>query len=177
MIHAMIDIETLGVGKDAPLFEIGVQLFELHAHGDERNGREVAHGHWHVDIMDVMWRTGRCPQSDTLDWWRKQQYDPTVVDDRVELSEALKGIDRLYTTHAIERTWANSPSFDLVILEGHYSVFGDQPPWMYYEELDFRTMRWLAKRMGWEQPEVEVTHNALEDCRLQTRLLMEMLNV
>jgi len=42
----------IDIGKNAPLFEVGVVLF---------------------DIMDVMWRTGRCPQQGTLDWWREQQ--------------------------------------------------------------------------------------------------------
>lgn len=173
MINAMIDIETIGVGKNAPLFEVGVVLFDI----DDEAGREVAFGHWHVDIMDVMWRTGRCPQQETLNWWRTQQYDPTVVDDRVTLSDCLGGLANIYAKHDVDRTWANSPSFDLIILEGHFEVFGDETPWTYREELDFRTLRWAAKRKGWVQPEAEPTHNALEDCRLQVKLLMEMLNV
>lgn len=172
MIHAMVDIETLGVGKDAPLFEIGVQLFDIDT------GTEIGYEHWHVDIMDVMWQTGRCPQPDTLDWWRKQTYDPSKEVDRVTLSDALFGMTSLWDEHPIEMTWANSPSFDLIILDGHFRTLGwFDAPWSYRQELDFRTMRWAAKRKGWVQPEAEPSHNALEDCRLQTKLLMEMLNV
>lgn len=50
MINAMIDIETIGVSKNAPLFEVGVVLFDI----DKVEGNEVSFGHWHVDIMDVM---------------------------------------------------------------------------------------------------------------------------
>lgn len=177
MIHAMVDIETVGVGKDAPLFEIGIQLFALEKQGSEMNGTEIASGHWHVNIMDVMWQTGRCPQPDTLDWWRRQAYDPSAIVDRVTLSDSLHGMRALYDDHPVEMTWANSPSFDLIILEGHFQSLGWTVPWSYKEELDFRTMRWAAKRRGWVQPEVEPTHSALEDCRLQTKLLMEMLHV
>lgn len=170
MIQAMIDIETLGVGTQAPLFEIACVLFD-------EEFEEVSHMHAHVDIMDVMWRTGRCPQPDTLEWWRGQQYDPTVVDDRVVLAEALGDLHALYANYSVEKTWANSPSFDLIILEGHFAVFGDGTPWTYREELDFRTVRWVAQRKGWQQPKTAPTHNALEDCRLQISLLKEMLNV
>jgi len=88
-------------------------------------------------------------------------------------SLCLEGLANLYAKHEVDKTWANSPSFDLIILEGHWET----PPWTYREELDFRTLRWAAKRKGWIQPETEPTHNALEDCRLQVKLLMEMLNV
>lgn len=171
MIHAMIDIETLGVGTQAPLFEIACVLF------NPENGEEISHMHAHVDIMDVMWRTGRCPQPGTLDWWRTQQYDPTVVDDRVTLSDSVSDLIALYEGRSVEKTWANSPSFDLVILEGHFASVGEEVPWSYREELDFRTVRWMAKRKGWTQPRTAPTHNALEDCRLQVGLLMEMINV
>jgi len=168
MKHAMIDLETLGVGMGAPLFEIGLSFFDFE---NEVDGSRLIC----VDIMDVMWTTGFCPQPDTLKWWRSQEYDPTA-NDRVSLSEALSETNRIFEEFKPDFVWANSPSFDCIILEQHYNALGMQKPWTYRQELDFRTIRWLAKQKGWtDTTNRVVTHNGEEDANQQADLLKEMI--
>jgi len=171
--HAMIYIETLGVGNNAPLFEIGVQLF---------NPMEDSLGDTMflpVDIMDVMLKTGRCPQPEILQWWREQEYDPLGVGGvRIHLMPALHQLKMFFKSHEIDKVWANSPSFDLVIIEGHYKDMQmSPPPWTYKQELDYRTIRWRAELLGYQAPDTPPNHNALDYARLQAETLMEMLKL
>jgi len=169
---AMIDIETLGVGVNAPLFEIGVQLFNP-IEGKLGDSLFIP-----VDIMDVMLRTGRCPQPDTLQWWREQEYDPLSAGAvRVHLMPALHQLKMFFKSHEIGKVWANSPSFDLVLIEGHCRDVGFEPPWTYRQELDYRTIRWRAELLGYQRPDAQPNHNALDDARLQATTLMEMLKL
>lgn len=168
-MHAMIDIETVGLGVTAPLFEIGVVLF------DPKECKPLEELSLQVDLMDVMWRTGFCPQPETLDWWRKQEHDPTTVDayERYKLVPALKELTEFLTKFKVEFVWANSPSFDLVILELHYMAVGLKEPWTHKQELDFRTALWLYGDV--KKPANELPHCALSDAKHQVLILSEIM--
>lgn len=169
MTHAMIDIETLGVGVSAPLFEIGICVFD--------NTQILKSDLFRVDILDVMFKTGFIPQRETLEWWSKQEYDPTNHEDFTwPLKSALHALNRFMDEHGVRYVWANSPSFDLVILERHYEAVGIPKRWSYSRELDFRTVKYLAKEKAWPGSGDEPTHNAREDAILQAKLLLEMLS-
>ena len=177
MKHIMIDLETLGVGHNVPIFEIGLTVFDLPANGLPPLQLEMTSKQIDVDIMDVMWRTGFCPQPGTLDWWRTQQYDPskTRLVDRVSLSDALSETVRVFREFEPEFVWANSPSFDLVILEQHFAAVGMKKPWTYKQELDWRTLKWLARQHGFVLPDGGPNHKAVDDSDRQTEILKEML--
>jgi hypothetical protein len=173
MNHAMIDIETLGLGVRAPLFEIGVCIFDFEK-------LEIISSHQiNVDLLDVVFKTGFAPQQDTVDWWRKQTYDPTDGKNRMSLARSLNKLDLRLAEADVKNVWGNSPSFDMVILEQHYQAIGKKPGWSYKQELDFRTVRWVHRDLlGREMPEVadeKVSHNAERDAQQQTETLFHML--
>lgn len=169
-MHAMIDIETLGIGQHVPLFEIGICVFKP-------KEKEIVESYQiNVDLLDVVLSTGFIPQKGTIDWWRTQDYDPRTMP-RVTLKDALLGLTEVLAEHDVTHVWGNSPSFDCIILEQHYDALGLKKPWSYSKELDFRTVRWLYRDyVGQELGETgAVKHNAREDAVQQTELLMKML--
>lgn len=179
-MHAMIDIETLGIGHNVPMFELGLKLFRVN---EDMNGMGFSFALkermvWHIDLLDVVLSTGFVPQKDTVRWWQEQSYDPRVMP-RVHLKDALLELTGVFQKAPVEFVWGNSPSFDLVILEQHYSALGLDKPWNFRMELDYRTIRWLYKtRYRGETPkEVAglVAHNAADDAEGQATTLIQML--
>ena len=170
MNHAMIDIETLGIGIGVPLFEIGVCVFQ------PKEKRIIDSIQFNVDLLDVVLSTGFVPQQRTIDWWRQQEYDPRCQP-RLSLKDALLGLNHVLQEHGVTHVWGNSPSFDCAILEAHYEAIGLKKPWSYSKELDFRTIKWLYRDyVGLELGEIPlVKHNAREDAVQQTELLLRML--
>lgn len=168
-MHAMIDLETLNVGASAPIFEIGVCFFDL----DRRE--LVSSTQWNVDLLDVILTTGFCPNQETIKWWQEQAYDPRSLP-RVSLIDALGGLSAEFENNKAEKVWANSPSFDCVLLQRHYEACKMPVPWRYSQELDFRTIRWMSSR--WDNLDYvakHVSHNAREDAVAQTEMLFEMI--
>lgn len=170
MNHAMIDIETLGIGIGVPLFEIGVCIFQP---------KEKTIGDSYqinVDLLDVIITTGFSTQQGTIDWWRTQEYDPRTMP-RYSLKDSLLALTSFLEKNEVTHVWGNSPSFDCVILEQHYDALGLKKPWSYSKELDFRTVKWLYRDyVGLELGETgAVKHNAREDAIQQTELLLKML--
>lgn len=171
MNHAMIDIETLGIGIGVPLFEIGVCIFEPNEKRIINSSYQI-----NVDLLDVVLSTGFVPQKGTIDWWRTQSYDPRTLP-RYSLKDALLRLNHVLAEHGVTHVWGNSPSFDCAILEQHYNSLGLKKPWSYSKELDFRTIKWLYRDyVGQELGETgAVSHNAREDAIQQTELLLKML--
>lgn len=173
MNHVMIDIETLGVGVSAPLFEIGAVVMDM------QNRRIIAKFRVHVDIMDVMWKTGFPVQTETLSWWRTQKYNPSEIIDRIKLRDALQSLTELFKNYEISFVWGNSPSFDMVILNRHYEACGMKAPWRYSKELDFRTMKWIYTQVHGEpdgpMPINNRPHDSLEDASYQASILFGMM--
>lgn len=170
-MHAMIDLETLNVGSSAPLFEIGICVFDI-------NERKIyGSTQFNVDLLDVILTTGFCPNPDTIKWWQEQAYDPRSLP-RKSLKDSLLGLTEVIEKNEVDYVWGNSPAFDCVLLERHYEACGLVKPWKYNRELDFRTIRWLRGQQGWT-PKGErgaVSHNAREDAVGQTEALFEMLS-
>lgn len=169
-MHAMIDLETLNVGTSAPLFEIGVCVFDI-------NERKIyGSTQFNVDLLDVILTTGFCPNQDTIKWWQSQSYDPRTLP-RKSLKDSLLGLTDVLELSKVDFVWGNSPAFDCVLLERHYEACGLVKPWKYNKELDFRTIRWIRDQQGWMPKGVRgvVSHNAREDAVAQTEALFEML--
>lgn len=169
-MHAMIDLETLNVGVSAPLFEIGITLFNI------KDLTIAGSMQFNVDLLDVILTTGFCPNPETIKWWQAQSYDPRSLL-RNGLKDTLLQLSQLMIGNSVDMVWGNSPSFDCVLLQRHYEACDLPVPWTYKQELDFRTVRWLRKLQGWE-PKTErgpVMHNAMQDSIDQTHALFDML--
>lgn len=166
MNHAMIDIETLDTRPSAVVLTVGVVVFG----NDYREHRafEVA-----LPIAAQLMK-GRTIDSETLNWWNDQP-DPTQQQTfRTPSTRAFSDLNALF--RSVEYTvsggiWADSPSFDLVILENLFRDFDIDCPWTYKQHRDLRTLRKLT---GYNDDDLEfsgVKHVALHDARHQVRVL------
>lgn len=169
MKHIMVDIETLGTGSQAPLFQIGYCTFNIKE--NTVDDPTVLH----VDLLDVILQTGFAPELDTIAWWRRQEYDPAVREN-YGLQEALDIFSSFMDT-VDGFIWANSPSFDLVILEQHYIATGGVKPWSFRKEVDMRTIKWLHDELPYPQAnfvEPSERHNAGADALAQAENVLSM---
>lgn len=170
-MHAMIDLETLNVGIAAPLFEIGICIFDM------EQKEIISSQQWNVDLLDVILTTGFCPNQDTIKWWQDQSYDPRSMP-RQSLRDSLLEVTDYLRIQKVDKVWANSPSFDCILMQRHFEACKLLVPWKYSQELDFRTIHWLRGQQGWTPKEQRgaVSHNAREDAVGQTEALFEMLS-
>ena len=142
--RVMIDIETLGLEPGAALLSIGAVKFGADGLGDEFY-RETLD--WHLSDCGTF--VGR------------------TLTDGVELATALK--DFYVWTENADEYWANSPKFDMTMLETAADAVDVAAPWEYYELRDVRTVKNLP---GVDEPEFNGTeHHALDDAKHQARLV------
>jgi len=111
-------------------------------------------------------QAGLSVEGRTLAWWLGQ--DDTAQQQLTggePLGRALADFNDF--VRGAERVWANSPSFDLRILEAAMDAVGITPAWEYYEERDFRTLKNLP---GTPDVERHNEHDALADAEYQAEV-------
>jgi exodeoxyribonuclease VIII len=171
--HLMLDLETFATTPDAMVIEVAAILFD--PLGPPADPREHVNLSLALDPTEqIMWRRAIDPA--TVDWWETQPITPGAkahesghnVQGLAEALREMIGGDRPAVV------WANSPSFDCVILRHLFRQAGaGDLPWHFRVEHDCRTIRTLAQATGWVQPlgiDTGLTaHAALDDCTLQAR--------
>jgi len=161
----MIDIETLSTQPDACVVAIGAAVFNDHEVTDTW-GCTIRHQDWHGHIDPA-----------TVKWWIEQSMDAkhatfangiTDKEAMMQLKDFIQGADEI---------WANSPSFDLVILKKWWLRVspGYHMPVSYRNERDCRTIFREADRLSielgnaWAQG---TAHNAVDDAANQSRAII-----
>jgi hypothetical protein len=119
---------------------------------------------------------GRTVDASTLQWWVQQVAagTPCPLDGTLDIDYALSGLGRFAKSQGsfIKHVWANSPSFDCVLLEHAFRQNRLEFPWSFWQWLDFRTamkaMRFDPKTL----PRVGTHHNAFDDAVWQARAVV-----
>lgn len=165
----MIDIESMAVGPNAGLIQVGAIPFDSRTGLVKPDFFEVD-----VDLISALMAGGEV-DGGTVRWWQdlkgpKLKRPKDVRGALHELSTWLKKYPD------VKRVWAQGPSFDIAVLEGYYKRLGLPIPWKYNAARDTRTVYDLAREQGWEKPEgTEPVHTGMEDCRRQIICLMSAL--
>lgn len=165
MATAMLDIETLGQGSNAFILQICIKLI------DKSDTLTLNIDPWRVQVGSEI-------DNSTMQWWQKQSEEvrKSVIGGTYTLTDALNTLNMFIKTHNIERIWANSPSFDCVILTNAYKRLGiDSNFPKYWAWLDMRTVVAMAKELGADLPKLNNTHNAEQDVINQIELLKRAL--
>ena len=167
-IHAMLDLETLGQSSNAFIVQICITTFSL---DDPTYIRKS----WSTNI-DV-WRLQEGSEIDqsTIQWWQSQDRDvrSRVMDGSQTLPNALTELMEWVSAQGeIDYLWANSPSFDCVILDNacKRNHIDNKLP-KFWAWRDMRTVVALANDMGAELPKLRNTHDAEQDVINQISLL------
>ena len=163
--NIMLDIETMSQKKTAAVVSIGAVKFTDNAILDT----------FYCNIDPVSCKAaGLHFQMETIDWWKKQKPEAyrALKDNRKSLTEALTEFKIWYGDRSVP-TWANSNSFDCVIMENAFESVDIPCPWKFWDERCFRTFKALFK----SDLKLEGTvHNALDDAIYQTKYMLDVLN-
>lgn len=170
----MIDIETLGTKPGATVLSVGAVTFDRAGLRDSfyrefelKPQFEDCHPPMHVDAS-------------TLKWWMEQNIKPPIYVGEPysirNISEANRWIkSRIPETRYV---WANSPQFDLVLLEVLFCRLrlDETPPWTHRQLRDMRTAKDFLRKVDDAEIEAEVwgnKHNALYDAEWQALYLIK----
>lgn len=180
-VDISIDIETLSSRPNAAILQIGACVFDrtVQDHIGETFSVNVSqidmwpfNGRFHID-------------ADTVAWWMSQE-------DAARQSVTAKPAYTIFTALSrlcswfenvgfkpeykdISRyVWANSPSFDLVILRHALAVTNHKVPWHFRQEMCMRTITMLARNKTGQKIEIKTEgtrHTALDDAIYQARVI------
>lgn len=186
----MCDIETFGTRAGCPVVTIGAVLFDPQGNDTFEGLRKRAFLR-NVDVEDAI-KHSHGVEGGTLKWWLKQSdaaLKALVTDDAVSLKQALEALfayatDRgphsplaePYRALPLPSTfWANSPSFDYVILEAAAARVGVKWPFFFSLYRDQRTIVDAAFPNGPdERPSFNAgTHHDARDDAVAQALLIQ----
>ena len=174
MLDVSIDIETLGTSTDAAVATIGAVQFN-------RTTGKIKKEFYERVLLDSALKFGKADGS-TLRFWLKQ---PDEAREEIAHNEHgarnLKDVlDDLHEWFPKSNccVWANSPSFDLRILETAFKRTKTNVPWRFWHHRCFRTIKDIGEELGLhylKKPEDgEVLHNALDDAKRQAAFITKV---
>ena len=165
MTDVMIDIETLGVNPDSVVLTIGAIKFKRNE--DLKPLDDYEKFYVRID-RDSCTELGCEVDPSTVKWWDRQssesRYEAIENEDRISIREALIKLSGWLKGNDV--IWANSPSFDCVILENVYKKCKLKIPWKFWLTRDCRTLYDLAN-ISKRDIENNKEHHALYDCYSQ----------
>lgn len=175
----MIDIETLGVGFNAPVVSIGAVDF------NPDTGQLGDTFYQNISVKSNL-ELGLVIDANTLQWWFTKAVDAArqnLFQDTVLLCDALEALSNFIKCHTDSeqnlRIWSNGPSFDIAILENLYDKLDMTTPWNYRDARDTRTLMDVCYPFirVYDLVKLEdgaVKHNALTDAMIQARYVCRL---
>lgn len=166
--NLMVDIETLDDKNTSAIISIGAVVFDPEsAHVEERQF------HVNIDFEDAL-RYGTYSES-TIEFWERQPPEATATlfdPEPIGLEDALKAFDKYIASWKPKPKWiwGCSPSFDVANLRHAYSKFDRKFPYIFWKEMDVRTLKNLIPKE--QKPVMEgIAHTALDDCIFQCKFV------
>lgn len=166
MVDIMIDIESWSAEPNATILTIGAIKFARS--GELKPIEKCDTFYIRVDPKSCE-AIGCHTDPNTVAWWNSQseqaRYEAIDNPDRVPIKEALTRLSKwIGGNNSV--IWANSPSFDCVILESAYKRHKLPIPWKFWLTRDCRTLFDMARVRKYDLPGGG-EHNALHDCHRQ----------
>lgn len=162
----MLDLETLGTAPGCVVLSIGAVFFDpLVGLGPELYG---------VLSTQSCKDNGLKVDVNTQQWWSKQSDEAQQVLRDAEAPEAAPLVDGLQAfTKWVKETrsadvfvWGNGSDFDQPIITAAYNAIGMNPPWRFWNNRCFRTLKALYPQVP-APARIGTYHNALDDAKTQ----------
>jgi hypothetical protein len=174
--NIMIDLETLSTSPDAVILTLGAITFNQEENLPETITDEFLNSnrvfYRKINIQSCL-NLGLKIDKETENWWSKQDANvrfEALEDEtnRITIKQALEEFTLWIEQNSINtsKVWANSPSFDCVILKEVYKKCGLRLPWKFWLERDVRTILDLANVNSYGYNN-QNKHNAVYDCYYQ----------
>jgi len=164
-MHIMVDLETMGTRPDAPIISIGAVKFDTRGIESEfyRN----------VDLQTSI-DGGAVLDARTVQWWMQQSDEAraALTGEAESLSVVLYQFREWMKPHNIDGVWGNGASFDNVILTEAYRRLNMEPPWPFYIDRCYRTVKNLYPAVKIDRKGTH--HNALDDAKSQAEHLLRI---
>lgn len=175
-MHIMIDLETMGNRPDAPIIAIGAVAFDpdrQHSDGAFETGGVFSIFYEVVDLSCAV-RDGANIDPNTVIWWMQQSDEARQAVTRrgIEPSVALERFPQWVGNFPVDGVWGNGASFDNVILAETYRRLDMAPPWPFWKDRCYRTVKSMFPDVPFERAGTH--HNALDDARTQAVHLIEI---
>lgn len=167
-MHIMIDLETMGTRPDAPIIAIGAVKFTAMGVTDQTF-------YTNVDLASAVKDGGAVIDPDTLMWWMQQSDEArqVLLSGASPLRVALHDFTRwVKDTDEPKGVWGNGASFDNVILSETYKRVGMEPPWKFWNDRCYRTVKNMFPACKMER--IGTHHNALDDAESQAEHLLRI---
>ena len=178
MSDVMLDLETMGVKKNAAMLSVACVQFDLDERTIDRAG--LFYQRIHPDSYEK-YENKFSVNISTITWWMEQE--PSVREEawggKTPLEDVLLSFDQWVKTNIKDprnlRVWAHGKDFDPPILEHALKVLGMEVPWRFYNTMDTRTAYFLAEDRV--RPEFPVDgyakHHPVGDCISQINALFK----
>lgn len=171
MNDIMIDLETMGHGPDAAIVAIGAVAIG-------RDTRTLGERFYAVVDLASSVEAGGQMDPKTVLWWMRQGADAreAIAEPGEPIADVLARFSAWVAGMSVAETariWGCGADFDNVILASAYRRCGMTPPWSYWNNRCYRTMR--AEHTDISQTRTGTKHNALDDAETQARHLLEIL--
>lgn len=169
--NVMLDLETMGLGESAVIVSIGAVQFSAAGLGETFK--------INLDMADAA-RQGMTLEAGTVRWWldQSQQATQRALSRPVKVSTALDLFDawvRAYAAPEKVAVWGNGVDFDNVKLAMAYQRMGMEPPWKFWNNRCYRTIKGLLGGAVQNQLiKPEIAHDALSDAVAQATNLLIM---
>ena len=165
-MHVMIDLETMGTRPSAPIIAIGAVKFDVNATYDEF--------YMNIDLESAVNDSHAVVDPKTVLWWMEQSSEArsALFDGKKKVLTALYEFRDWLKPDKPEGVWGNGASFDNTILSETYRRMDLTPPWPFWADRCYRTVKG-------EHPQIEmertgVHHNALDDAKSQANHLIRI---
>jgi hypothetical protein len=163
----MIDFETLGNTNDTAVVSLGAVIFNREGIKSERL--------WLFNLTGQLDGRRRFATGDTITWWLKQGDKARAVFEKAQaegilLRDFVPQFMEFCPSSLDVRVWGNGATFDIPIITHILSQFGATPPWKFWNDRCYRTMK---SCFGVDKKFEGTKHDALDDAKHQAKCLIE----
>ena len=173
----MLDIETWSVKPNAVVTSVAAMAF------DPRGNCAGSHIYRDLDCQKQIDKGGFAVDASTIRFWmgnkNSDAFEMMLKPETLPIEYALESVAGFVRElGCYGGIWANSPSFDVVIMDHLFAQFGIGTPWRYSQSRDVRTIKALAGiDANYMPPNFDpttfVAHDPVSDCEWQIAVVQE----
>lgn len=166
-MEIMLDLETMGTGPTAAIVAIGAVKFN----------QQGIHDRFYRSVTLVSSaEAGLTIDPDTVMWWlsKSEAARDRLLLDPICLRQALLAFSEWYGEPDLCPMWGNGAPADNVWLRSAYKAVFMAPPWSFWNDRCYRTIKNMPRNLSVEFVRVGTYHNAVDDAESQAVHLIKM---